>query len=140
MFSVFSGENSPRVVDELPPDLDAALTSLFVLYELTPKCRLGNLLLSAPACVVRLDRLHIKIQSAERLLLAAAPFLQHLKIDEESIIVISDSGGMPAFPPPMFPGIAGAHPRVEVISINCSLWDTHPPPSTFLNCGSPPHT
>ncbi|KAJ7245254.1 hypothetical protein C8J57DRAFT_1362599, partial [Mycena rebaudengoi] len=83
-FNVVVDEASLVPVPEFPGDFHASLKHLVVRYEtrFPGGPRLADVLLSAPASLVHLERLHVNIQEPQRLLLAVATTLQHLRIDD----------------------------------------------------------
>ncbi|KAJ7203979.1 hypothetical protein C8J57DRAFT_1619970 [Mycena rebaudengoi] len=152
--SVFSirrcNTNAGDPVPELPVYFDASLTYLIVRDELlggpdiadleAPAC-VADVLLEAPACLARLERLHVQVKSAKRLLLAAPPLLRYLRIEE--VLLFTDAPRMlsPFLPmlrtlevnavipngcyrvpdhfPSVFAKIAENLPSVEVIVLHC---------------------
>ncbi|KAJ7272198.1 hypothetical protein C8J57DRAFT_1599239, partial [Mycena rebaudengoi] len=141
-FNVVIDEASAVPVPEFPGDFHASLKDLVVRYEtrFPGGPGLADVLLSAPASLAHLERLHVNIREPQRLLLAVATTLQHLRIEDADVledspkilpppsphlhtlefaIVILDGSTMPAHLPSVFAKIVEDLPSVEVIVLDC---------------------
>ncbi|KAJ7290686.1 hypothetical protein C8J57DRAFT_1705934 [Mycena rebaudengoi] len=140
MCKLNAADASPSSVLELPVDIDASLTSLAVREEFPGVTNVADVLLRAPACLTRLERLHVQFESPQRFLLAVPPSLQHLRIDDvlisrnsphilppsypmlrtlELSVVLLQGGNVPALLPAVFAKLAEDLPSVEVIVLHC---------------------
>ncbi|KAJ7245248.1 hypothetical protein C8J57DRAFT_1476496 [Mycena rebaudengoi] len=155
-FNVVVDEASLVPVPEYPSDFHASLKHLVARDEYLGGPRLADVLLSAPASLAHLERLHVNIREPQRLLLAVATTLQHLRIEDADVpedspkilpppsphlrrlefsVVILDGSAMPAHLPSVFAKIAEDLPSVEVIVLNC--WTSSFPQNPLLPLPTP---
>ncbi|KAJ7289560.1 hypothetical protein C8J57DRAFT_433118 [Mycena rebaudengoi] len=154
LFNLDADEASLISVPEFPVEFRAPLTHLVVRREYSEGPTLADVLLSAPASLVNLERLYVEIGEPQRLLLAVAPTLQYLRIQDVNVssnspvilppppphlhtleitIVISDDGTAPSHLPSVFGILADNLPNLEVIVLHCQISPDPPdPPSPPL--------